>query len=244
MIFLQYMRSFVFIVVMYLWMIVVGLLGAIPAAFSKNATYWVLKFYCASVIFLARVICGLHVEQRGEIPSGNVVVASKHQSFFDVMLHMYYLPRANFVMKQELKYAPILGFYAMRIGAAPVKRGQKSKAVSQMMQGAKKGASDGGNQLVIYPQGTRVAPGDHRPYKVGAGVLAQRMERPCVLAATNVGYFWPKRSMLRKPGTVIFEYFDTMPEGLELSEFVKVMEEKIEDKSNRLLDEAGFKRRG
>jgi 1-acyl-sn-glycerol-3-phosphate acyltransferase len=223
---------------MYVTMAIYALLGAIPALFSRNATYWVIRNYCGCVIFLARFICGLKVEQRGKIPTGNVVVASKHQSFFDVILHAYYLENVNYVMKQELKYVPIIGFYGRRIGTAPVKRGQKSKAVSQMMDGVSK--HEGDTQLVIYPQGTRVPPGKAMSYKVGAAVICQRMERPCVLAATNVGVFWPKHSLLRKRGTAVLEYLEEVPAGLELTDFVNYMEEEIESASDRLMAEAGF----
>jgi len=238
MIVIQYALSLIFIVLMYVFMAIYGLLGAIPALMSRDATYWVIRNYCGLVIWLARVICGLKVEQRGKIPTGNVVVASKHQSFFDVILHAYYLRNVNYVMKQELKYVPIIGFYGARIGTAPVKRGQKSKAVSQMMSGVQK--HDGDTQLVIYPQGTRVAPGKQMPYKVGAAVICQRMERTCILAATNVGVFWPKHSLLRKRGTAILEYLEPVPEGLELDGFVSHMEDKIETASDALMAEAGF----
>lgn len=238
MIVIQNILSILFILLMYISMVIFALLGAIPALISRDATYWVIRNYCGTVIWLARVICGLKVEQRGKIPSGNVVVASKHQSFFDVILHAYYLPNVNYVMKQELTRVPIIGFYGRRIGTAPVKRGEKSRAVSQMMSGVNK--HDGDTQLVIYPQGTRVAPGKSMPYKVGAAVICQRMGRPCVMAATNVGNFWPKHSLLRKRGTAVLEYLDTVPADLELSDFVNYMEDAIETASDALSKEAGF----
>jgi 1-acyl-sn-glycerol-3-phosphate acyltransferase len=240
MIVLQYFLSIIFIFLMYLSMLIFALLGAIPALISRDATYWVIRNYCGTVIWLARVLCGLKVDQRGEIPTGNVVVASKHQSFFDVILHAYYLPNVNYVMKQELTRVPIIGFYGRRIGTAPVKRGEKSRAVSQMMAGVNK--HDGDTQLVIYPQGTRVPPGKAMPYKVGAAVICQRMERPCVMAATNVGLFWPKHSLLRKRGTAVLEYLGQVPADLELSDFVNYMEEGIESASNTLSEEAGFQK--
>ncbi|MDB4146149.1 1-acyl-sn-glycerol-3-phosphate acyltransferase [Amylibacter sp.] len=213
-----------------------AVLGAIPALVSRKATYWVVRNFAGSVVFLARIICGLKVELRGQIPTGNVVIASKHQSFFDVILHAYYLKNVNFVMKQELTYFPIIGFYGKRLGVAPVRRGGKRKAVSQMLSGLER--NDGDTQLVIYPQGTRVAPGKVMPYKVGAAVVCQRMNRRCILAATNVGMYWPKHSLLRKRGTVILEYLDEVPSGLKTKSFVRYIEENIENASNALIEEA------
>ncbi|MGY9042287.1 MAG: lysophospholipid acyltransferase family protein [Rhodobacterales bacterium] len=236
MVFVQFLLSIIFIFSMYLSMTLFAVLGAIPALVSRKATYWVVRNFAGSVVFLARIICGLKVELRGQIPTGNVVIASKHQSFFDVILHAYYLKNVNFVMKQELTYFPIIGFYGKRLGVAPVRRGGKGKAVSQMLSGLER--NDGDTQLVIYPQGTRVAPGKVMPYKVGAAVVCQRMNRRCILAATNVGMYWPKHSLLRKRGTVILEYLDEVPSGLKTKSFVRYIEENIENASNALIEEA------
>lgn len=236
----QYIRSILFIFLMYLGMLVIGVTGAIPAVLSRNWAYMVMKLFCGYVLWLARVLCGITYETRGEVPTGDVVIASKHQSFLDVILHMYLLPRANYVMKRELRWAPILGFYAMRIGAAPVKRGDKSKAVSQMMKGIERKDGEAA-QLVIYPQGTRVPPGTHKPYKVGAAVICERMGKPCIPVATNAGVLWPKRGLLRHPGVVVFEYMAPMPEGLKLEKFTKELEARIEPASELLAIEAGFK---
>lgn len=234
---LQYFRSVLFIITMYLWMAVLGLLGAIPALLSKDWCYKVLKLYCKSVFVLQKFFCGLTYEIRGEIPEGSIVVASKHQSFLDIFIHFYHMERPNFVIKHQLKYAPFLGWYAMRIGATPVKRGKKGKAMKEMVASAQK-VGDETTQLVIYPQGTRVPPGKDMPYKVGAAVLAQRMNRPIMLAATNVGVFWPKRGLLRHRGVAVMEYLDWMPEGLSVEGATKHMEREIEAASNRLIEEA------
>jgi len=236
---LQYIRSILFIFLMYLWMLIIGTAGAIPAVLSRNWAYKIMKMFCAGVLWLARVLCGITYETRGEIPTGDIVIASKHQSFLDVILHMYLLPRANYVMKRELKWAPILGFYAMRIGAAPVKRGDKSKAVSQMMKGIERNNGEA-SQLVIYPQGTRVPPGTYKPYKVGAAVICERMGKPCIPVATNAGVMWPKRGLLRHSGVVVFEYMEPMPDGLKLEAFTKELKARIEPASERLAAEAGF----
>lgn len=236
---LQYIRSVIFIILMYLWMPVVGLIGAIPTAFSREWAYKTCKFYSVSVFWLARVLCGITIETRGKIPTGTVVIASKHQSFLDVMVHFNNVERGNFVMKKELKWAPILGFYAMRLGVAAVKRGQKSKSMSEMVKGVE-GQGAESSQLIIYPQGTRVDPGIVAPYKAGAAVLTQRFGRPCIPAATNIGVFWPKRGLYRKPGVAIVEYFEPLEDGLTVEEMTQQLEDVIETNSNRLMSEAGY----
>ena len=237
---MKVIRSLVFLITTFGSMTVLGLLFAIPALLSREWAYRAIHIFTGFVIKSAEVLVGIKLEIRGELPQGNVVVASKHQSFFDVIIHAHYLKNFTFIMKQELRWAPILGFYAMRIGVAPVKRGKGAKAVEQMMSGVSKNQKEKEGQLVIYPQGTRVPPGQHKPYKVGAAVIAKRTNRPVMLSANNVGLFWPKRGFMKNPGTAMVEYMDYMSDDLELEEFVAQMEEKIEAKTNELLVEAGF----
>jgi 1-acyl-sn-glycerol-3-phosphate acyltransferase len=149
------------------------------------------------------------------------------------------MPRA-FIMKRELIYAPILGQYALRIGCIPVDRGKRGAAILKMKADVARGAADPG-QLIIYPQGTRVAPGATRPYKVGTGLLYEQLGQPCVPVACNVGVFWPKRSLLRKPGLAVVEFLPAIAPGLPVAEFMTRLEADVEGQSNRLMAEAGFR---
>ncbi len=94
---------------------------------------------------------------------------------------------------------------------------------------------------MIYPQGTRVAPGASRPYKVGTAILYEAMNLPCVPVATNIGLFWPRRGFFRKQGTAIVEFLDPIQPGLARDAFLARIEGEIEAASNRLMAEAGFK---
>ena len=97
-----------------------------------------------------------------------------------------------------------------------------------------------GGQLIIYPQGTRVAPGQTRPYKIGTAALYKELGQPCVPVATNVGVFWPKRGIYRKPGTAVFEFLPRIEPGLEVADFMAKLESEIEEACDRLNKEAGF----
>ena len=103
-----------------------------------------------------------------------------------------------------------------------------------------KGTAEPG-QLIIYPQGTRVAPGASKPYKVGTGLLYEQLAQPCFPVATNVGVFWPKRGILRKPGLAVVEFLPPVPPGLRVADFMAKLETEVEENSNRLMHEAGFK---
>lgn len=232
------LRSLLFDAAMYATLAVMGIAFAPFAIWSVNGAYWAMKAFCDATFWLLRTICGLRVEIRGAVPQGDVVVCAKHQSFLDVMLLMRFLPRAKFIMKKELRWAPILGLYALRIGSTPVARGRKGAAMKEMLAHAGQAAEP--RQLVIYPQGTRVLPGARLPYKIGAGVLYERLGAPCVPAATNVGVFWSRRSALRRPGLAALEFLEPMPPGLPIPEFMARLEEVVEENSDRLMREAGF----
>lgn len=233
------LRSLVFDVLMYGLMVVMGIVLAPMAMWSVDGALRVVRLYSTSVFWLLERICGLRTEVRGTVPTGDVIVASKHQSFLDILLLVHHLPRPSFVMKQQLRWAPIFGLYAMRVGSTPVNRGAKSQAMRDMVERIEKGA-EAARQVVIYPQGTRVLPGAVLPYKVGAGVLYDRLGKTCVPAATNVGVFWARRSPYRKPGLAVLEFLDPIPPGLPIPEFMHRLETTVERESNRLMREAGF----
>jgi 1-acyl-sn-glycerol-3-phosphate acyltransferase len=182
---------------------------------------------------------GLRSEIRGAVPSGEVIIASKHQSFFDIILICSVVRRPKFIMKKELRWTPLLGFYAWRIGCIPVDRGKKGRAVAEMKKAVAAGAAIPG-QLIIYPQGTRVAPGVALPYKVGTGLLYNQLGQPCIPTATNVGVFWPRHGIYRKPGLAVVEFMPAIQPGRSTADFMAELERVIEGRSDKLMAEAGF----
>lgn len=237
---IRWVLSLIFIVQMYLAMAVLAVVFAPWALFSRNGAFAAAHTFCRWVRFTARLLCGLRSEIRGTPPTGEVVVAAKHQSFFDIILIFSALPRGKFIMKRELMYAPFLGQYALRLGCVPVDRGKRGAAIARMKADVAKGAAEPG-QLIIYPQGTRVAPGVAKPYKVGTGLLYEQLGQPCVPVATNVGVFWPKRGILRKPGLAVVQFLPEIAPGLAVPEFMQKLEREIETHSDMLLAEAGFR---
>ncbi|MGB5835772.1 MAG: lysophospholipid acyltransferase family protein [Albidovulum sp.] len=237
---LQYVLSLIFIVQMYLAMVVYAIIWTPFAIFRREAAYGAVGAYCRWVRMSAAVLVGLRSEIRGEVPQDEVLIASKHQSFFDIIMIVSVIPRPKFIMNKELMWAPILGWYAKRLGCIAVDRGKRGQAVKQMVADVKAGHSVPG-QLVIYPQGTRVAAGATKPYKVGVGVLYSQVGQDCVPAATNVGVFWPRHGILRKPGLAVVEFLPRIPEGQDVETFMATIEPLIERASNRLMAEAGFR---
>jgi 1-acyl-sn-glycerol-3-phosphate acyltransferase len=236
---LRWIVSLIFLVQIYVMMAVVAVVFALPALVSRRGAFAAVHAYCGWVRFSARVLIGLRSEVRGTVPQGAVLVASKHQSFFDIILLCSALPEPKFIMKKELIWAPFLGQYALRIGCIPVDRGKRGAAIAAMKTAAARGAAHPG-QLVIYPQGTRVAPGASLPYKIGAGLLYHHLGQTCVPVATNVGVFWPKGGILRKPGLAVIEFLPAVDAGQPVGAFMASLEAKVEAASTALMREAGL----
>ena len=236
---LQWIRSILFIVQATVAMPVIGLAFAPWAMFSKTGAYTACKTYAAWCMWSARWMIGLRCEVRGPVPDGEVLIAAKHQSFLDIMMIFHALPRAKFIMKKEILWTPVIGQYTKRMQMIAVDRGKRGKAIGKMMADVNAGRIEPG-QIVIYSQGTRVAPGVSVPYKVGTAVLYAQLGQPCVPAATNAGYFWPRRGLYRRPGLAVVEFLEPIAPGLPKAEFMAELEDRVETASNRLLAEAGW----
>lgn len=236
---IQWVRSLIFNAVMYVMILVWGLVFAIPAIFSRRAAIYCCRSYCWFIMWFAGWMIGLRCEVRGTAPQDEVLIAAKHQSFLDVLMIYSEIPAGRFIMKDILKFAPIVGQFGLRVGCIPVKRGKRGTAIKKMVADVAAGRLVPG-QLIIYPQGTRIAPGVSAPYKVGTGVLYKELGQDCVPVAVNNGVFWPKRGIYRAPGVAVVEFLPRIKAGMELDAFMKDLETSIETKSNELMREAGF----
>ena len=243
MIVVQYLRSVVFNVQMYVMLAAFATFG-LPYALigGRSAAIRVCRGYCHWVRFSARWLVGLKTEIRGPVPTGDVLIAAKHQSFLDILLIYSAIPRGKFIMKKELVWTPFVGWYAYLIGCVPVDRGKRGAAIKGMLAQAKDERFAGG-QLIIFAQGTRVAAGAKKPYKIGAGALYTELGLPCVPAATNVGVFWKRHGVLRKPGVAVVEFLPTIAPGMPIGDYMTKIEAEIEAASDKLMIEAGFKLR-
>ncbi len=236
---IQWIRSLFFIIQMYIALPIVGF-GMAPFVFLKpDRAFGVIRFYCNYVRWTASWMVGMKTEIRGDVPEGSVIVASKHQSFLDILLLSSALPRIKFIFKDELRFVPVISLYARFTNSIPVKRGKRGAAIKKMVSDVKSGEQTGG-QLIIFPQGTRVAPGVKQPYKVGTYVLYEQTGQAVVPVATNVGVFWKRHGIMRYPGIAVLEFLDPIEQGQDQHGFMAKMEEAVETHSNRLMREAGL----
>ncbi|MBU2983571.1 1-acyl-sn-glycerol-3-phosphate acyltransferase [Lentibacter algarum] len=235
----RWILSLIYVVLNAVVMLLIGIIFLPWALISPKGARAACMCYCAWVIWLAKWLIGLKVEVRGTPPSGEVLIAAKHQSFLDIMVIYYHSPQAKYIMKREILWTPVIGLYAYRIGCVPVNRGKRGQAIKKMISDVKSGAATAG-QLVIYSQGTRVKPGELAPYKVGTFALYDQLKQPCVPVATNAGLFWPKGTITRKAGVAVVEFLEPIAPGKAQAEFMAELEDVVETKSNDLMREAGF----
>ena len=223
---------------MYLLILWVGIRFTYAASKGKEGVYAGVAFFTKYNRWMLKKICNITYEVRGPIPSEPCIVAAKHMSFLDICILGSVLPEVKFIMKDQVKYTPVVGYFAKQIGSAPVKRG-KHGAAEQMMGKLEQGkAINAEGQLVVYPQGTRVLPDQYLPYKKGVWHISTQQNLPVYLAATNVGILWARRSPYRYPGHVVVEILpDRIEPGMEQAPFMKLIEDKIETRSKELMEE-------
>ncbi|MGE3770957.1 MAG: lysophospholipid acyltransferase family protein [Bdellovibrionales bacterium] len=183
---------------------------------------------------LERNILGLHyvVEGRENLPPGCCIIAIKHQSVWETYKVHVMFDNPVTVMKAELKYVPLWGWYAQKVRSIFVERG-KSRAVKSLVEGGLRAKKDG-QAIVIFPQGTRVPYGETRPYKRGAIELYTALNVPLVPVALNSGKFWPRHQFIKKPGTITVQILPPIMPGLTGEEAFKKLQDAIETASSKL----------
>ena len=236
---LIFLRSLVYNVLFYL-LLVFWLIVAIPTYLMPRwAIMAIAKYWARSSIVLLRVICNTRVEYRGleKIPKGPLVVASKHQSTWETFALLQFFDQPLFILKRELKWIPLFGWYLVKSDMIGVDRSAGGRSLLTMARRAGE-AVRRGRQLIIFPEGTRT-PVDAPPhYKTGVAQVYVECGVTCLPVALNSGLFWPRRTFMRYPGTLVVEFLDPLPPGLPRREFIARISSVIEDATKRLVDTA------
>lgn len=197
------------------------------------------RFWARGALWILRVILGLTHEVRGaeNIPDGPALFAIKHQSAWDTLAINLFVRDAAIVLKRELTWIPLFGWCLLRAHHVPIDRSGGMPALRTMITAARERLADG-RSIVIFPEGTRVAPGTAQPYHVGVAALHSALDVPVIPVALNSGLFWPRRSLAFRPGRITIEFLPALPHDLRRREFVQALESSIELATNRLIAEA------
>jgi 1-acyl-sn-glycerol-3-phosphate acyltransferase len=229
-------RSLLFVLWMYGLMALMGIFCLPTLLMPRRVALAAMALWRRLVLWGLKVICGITFEVRGRqhMPSGGALVAMKHQSMFETIVAWELIPDPAIILKKELVFMPVFGWYALKLKNIVVDRGAHANALRKLLRDAAKRVKQG-RQVVIFPEGTRVAPGAKAPYKPGVAALYRELGTPCVPVALNSGLYWPAHGMLRRPGHIVFQILPPIPPGLTRSEFMRELEERIETASEALL---------
>jgi 1-acyl-sn-glycerol-3-phosphate acyltransferase len=160
------------------------------------------RFYAATVLWVLEWSCGLTYRIEGAaLPPGCHIALWKHSSSWETMAMMVVFPRQVWVLKRELIWIPVVGIAVRQLHAIAIDRKAGHSAVAQVIEQGKS-RLDEGDWVVIFPEGTRMPPGETRRYGVSGTLLAQERGRLIVPVAHNAGQFWPRRGLMKKPGVV------------------------------------------
>ncbi|MEX2628530.1 MAG: lysophospholipid acyltransferase family protein [Tistlia sp.] len=234
------LRSALFQLAYHLWLVAIGLVLLPAFLLPRRALYAGGRLWVRGILFLLEHLCGLTWEVRGRdrLPAeGGLLIASKHQSAWDTLVFPLLVRDPAYVLKRELLLVPFFGWIMWRLRMIAVDRKGGAAALRRMLAAARRIVGRERRPLVIYPEGTRTAPGDSRPYHPGVAALYGELGVPVVPVALNSGLYWPRQSFLRRPGRIVLEFLEPIPPGLPRRQFLAELEARIEPASRRLLAE-------
>ena len=242
-------RSNLFNLLFYAWSVVM-VIGFAPALLLPYpVTIWGQRQWAQGVNFFMLWSAGIKVEIRGlehrpkgGVSGGGAIVAAKHQSAWDTLIWHVIVDDPAMILKKELLAIPVYGWMCRKTRMIAVDRKAGTKALRAMLTDAKAAAALG-RPIVIFPQGTRTAPGatsDEVPYQPGVSALYRGLDVPVVPVALNSGLFWPRRQFLRNPGTIVLEFLEPIPPGLPRKEFDALLRTRIDNATSALEQEAAL----
>ncbi len=233
------LRSLLFNIVFYINLVVLVLTGIPRLLMDRQAVQNLARLWGRTSLWWARVICGMTFEPRGleNIPDGPVIVAAKHQSIWETYVLTLFLKDFSYVLKRELTWIPIFGWYLISGEQIAIDRSKGSSALNQVSTAATALLAEG-RQLFIFPEGTRRPAGAPPAYKYGVAHVYASTGARCLPVAVNSGLFWARRSFLRRPGAVVMSFLPVIEPGLTPREFLAELADRIETETNKLNAEA------
>ena len=213
---IAWLRTLVFNVVFYGLSVPIVATVPISAIFGQRAVIAHATVWTRFHRWAARALLGIHVRIEGTRPAGPALYAAKHQAMFETLELQALLDGPAMALKRELARIPVWGWATRRYGALVVDREASATALRQMMREAA-AAKAQGRSILIFPEGTRVAPGEQPPLKAGFAGLYRLLALPTVPVAVNSGRLWPKRGP-KHAGTITFRFGEAIPIGLPRDE--------------------------
>jgi 1-acyl-sn-glycerol-3-phosphate acyltransferase len=209
-------RSLLFAAIFYPGTLLFVLAGLVASWFGRRATLAVVVAWVDFHHWITANLLGIRVRVEGEVPEEPCLVAVKHQAMFETIEMVRIAKVPVIVIKRELADIPLFGLLTRRYGVIPVERSAGAKALRNLVEHGRAAAA-AGRQVIIYPEGTRVAVGQAPPLKPGFAALYRAIGLPVVPVAVDSGRLWG-RGLVKRPGVVTFKIADAIPPGLPRKE--------------------------
>ena len=232
-----FLRSLIFNVLFYLLLAFWVIVGIPTLVMPRAAILVIARCWARNSMWLLSAVCNVKIEYRGleKISDGPWIVASKHQSMWETVALLQFFPQPLFILKRELEWIPFFGWNLLKLEMIGIVRNAGGRSLLAMARRAGKEVRRG-RQLIIFPEGTRTAVGAPPRYKAGVGQIYVDCGVRCLPVALNSGLFWPRRTFMRYPGTLVAEFLDPLPPGLTRGEFIAQVSTVIEEATNRLVE--------
>ncbi|MEE2526000.1 lysophospholipid acyltransferase family protein [Hyphobacterium sp. HN65] len=232
---LTILRSLLFVIWMYGTMMIIGFAVIWLLLFPRSWSRAVFRFWLGLIFGGLKYICGQTYEVRGQenLPEGGALIASRHESMMETQAFWQILEDPAIILKKELAWLPVFGWFAMKLGNIVVDRGAAAKALRKMLRDARDRAAEG-RQILIFPEGTRMKPGQFDDLKPGVAGLYNAMEVPCVPVALDSGDYWSGRGIIRRPGKAVIQFLEPIAPGLSRDDFMKTLQSRIQDGTRAL----------
>jgi len=204
--------------------------------FPYRIRYYYLTRWGVFVIWWLKLTCNLdyRVEGRENIPDGTAVVLAKHQSAWETIAMQQIFPPQTWVLKRELLFIPFFGWGLAMTKPVAIDRKAGKKALKQVIKQGTDRLKQG-LWMIIFPEGTRTAPGQQHRYAIGGAMLAEKSGYTVVPVCHNAGEFWPKQGFLKHPGTITLVIGEPInPTGMRANELNSRVEEWIENTYQRI----------
>lgn len=223
-----WLRSWVFAAALMLWTVAASF-AFLPALLRRGWTVGAVRLWIGGILALGRHVVGItaRIEGRENLPAGPCIIAAQHQSAFETYMLFTLLDRPVFILKRELARIPVIGWYIKRAGLVDIDRSAGGAALRRTLRCAG-AALTRGEQVVIFPEGTNVAPGVQRPYRPGVAALYLQCGVPVIPVALNSAHCWGKVGLLKRPGEIILRFLPALPEGLSRNEVLDALRQRIE----------------
>ena len=229
------LRSTLFALIFYPGTLLFVLAALAVAPLGDKGVQAVTHGWAAFHRFCTVALLGIRTRIEGEAPRGAVLVAGKHQSMYETIELVLILDMPAIVMKRELADIPLWGRVAQRYGIVPIDRAGGATALRRLLRAAA-AATAAGRPIVIFPEGTRVPPGERPPLQPGFAGLYRALNLPVVPLALDSGRVWPRHKFVKRSGTVTFRFGEPIPPGLPRKEVEERVHAAINALENPLRD--------